>query len=164
MLKLIRRALLVIATLTTMLLLSGCNIISKDDFVFHGAKIISLNLTEGAQVEMVIENKSPFKVTIVGGELTAGCKGDIIGSVYMREPVVLPKKSTTTVTVNVGFKFSSPMAALRALQALTSSPDEITISGYGEGKIWFIHKRFERTNVPLSKFIAIFGTPSDYFN
>lgn len=146
-----------------MLLLCGCNIISKDDFVFHGAKIISMNLTEGARVEMVIENKSPFKVTVVGGELTADIKGEVIGSVYMREPVVLPRKSTTTVMVDVGFKFSSPIAALRALKSLTSDTEQITISGYGEGKIWFIRKRFERTNVPISKFITIFGSPTDYF-
>lgn len=162
--KLLYQTLKIFALLAMVLTICGCNIISKDDFVLHGTKIISMNLTDGAKVEMVIENKSPFKVTIVGGELTADYKGDIIGSVYMREPVVLPRKSTTTVTVDVGFKFSSPLAALRALQTLTSSTDQITISGYGEGKVWFVRKRFERTNVPISKFITIFGNPSDYFN
>ena len=151
------------AVLCAMLLLAGCDIISKDDFVFHGAKIKSMNITSGAIVEMVIENKSPFKVTVAGGELTALCEGDIIGSIYMREPVVLPKKSTTTVTVDVAFKFANPMAALKALSVLTNTPDKITVSGYGEGKVWFVRKRFERNDVPLSKFITIFGTPSDYF-
>lgn len=161
--RLFRHSLLLVGTLASMLLLAGCNIISKDDFVFHGAKIVSMNITQGAQVEMILENKSPFNITVVGGELTADLQGDDIGTIYMRESVKLPKKSTTTVLVDVGFRFSNPMAALKALGALSSSPDAITVSGYGEGKVWFLRKRFERNDVPLSKFIAIFGNPSDYF-
>lgn len=161
--RVFRQTLLLLGTLTMMLLMTGCNLISKDDFAFHGAKIVGMNIAEGAKVEMILENKSPLNVTVVGGELTAYLKGEKIGTIYMREPVKLPKKSTTTVMVDVGFRFSNPMAALRALGALTSSPDEITVSGYGEGKVWFFRKRFERTDVPLSKFIAIFGTPTKYF-
>lgn len=160
----LRHTLLLVGTLLLMGLLSGCNVISKEDFVIHNTKIISMNLSDGAKVEMVIENKSPLKVSVVGGELTARLDGEIIGSVYMREPVVLPKKSKETVIVDVGFKFSNPIAALKALGALSNSPDKITVSGYGEGKVWLLRKRFERTDVPLSKFIAIFGEPSDYFN
>jgi hypothetical protein len=54
------------------------------------------------------------------------------------------------------------MAALTALGALTKSPGDITVTGYGEGKVWFVTKRFERRDVPLSKFIDIFGEPSQY--
>ncbi len=141
---------------------TSCDVISADDFVFHGAKVTDFSLSDGATVEMTIENKSSYKVTIVGGELTANYKGEPIGSIYIKEPAKLPRKSTTTVTIELGFRFDSPIAALKALTALTSSPDNITVSGYGEGKVWFFHKRFERQDVPLSKFIAIFGDVSNY--
>ena len=85
-----------------------------------------------------------------------------MGEIYLKSPIVLPRKSTTTVTLDVGLRFSSPMAALGALGAVTSSPDKVTVSGYGEGKVWLFHKRFERRDVPLSKFIAIFGDVSNY--
>lgn len=160
--KLLQTTLKLFVPLVMMFTLTGCEVISADDFVFHGAKVVSFDLDEGAKVEMTIENKSCFKVTIVGGELTACYKGEPIGSVYIKNPAELPRKSTTTVTLDIGFKFDSPLAALKALAAVSSAPDNITISGYGEGKVWWFHKRYERKDVPLSKFISIFGDITDY--
>ena len=60
---------------------TSCDVISADDFVFHGAKVTDFSLSDGATVEMTIENKSSYKVTIVGGELTANYKGEPIGSI-----------------------------------------------------------------------------------
>ena len=147
-----------------MFALSGCNIISLDDFVLEGAKITSFNLSQGATVEMTIRNNSPFKVTVAAGRLEAKSKGEPIGEVFMKSPVVLPRKAATTVELNLGLSFASPFAALKALSILSSSPDELTISGYGEGRIWLFRKRYERHDVPISKFISIFGEPSDYLN
>lgn len=154
--------LLLAATTLSLATLTGCNLISLDSFLFRGAKVVDFNLTEGARVEMTIENRSLFKVTIVGGELAAYNGTKPLGEIYLKSPIVLPRKSTTTVTLDVGLRFSSPMAALGALGAVTSSPDKVTVSGYGEGKVWLFHKRFERRDVPLSKFIAIFGDVSNY--
>lgn len=153
-----------VATVAMMGALSSCNLLSLDSFVLKDAKVVAFNLSEGAKVQMTIENRSAFKVTVVGGELVADIKGDPIGEVYMRAPVVLPRRSTTTVVVDVGMRFASPIAALKALGALTSAPDQLTISGYGEGKIWCFTKRYERRDVPISKFISIFGEPSKYLN
>lgn len=156
------RLLLLAATTLSLATLTGCNLISLDSFLFRGAKVVNFKLTEGARVEMTIENRSLFKVTIVGGELAAYNGTKPLGEIYLKSPIVLPRKSTTTVTLDVGLRFSSPMAALGALGAVTSSPDKVTVSGYGEGKVWLFHKRFERRDVPLSKFIAIFGDVSNY--
>ena len=159
-----RRVATLVVLFAIMGTLSGCGLISLSSFVLKDAKVLAFNLSEGAKVQMTIENRSPFKVTVVGGELVADIKGDPVGEVYMRTPVVLPRRSTTTVTFDVGLRFSSPMAALRALGKLSSSPDELTISGYGEGRIWCFAKRYERRDVPISKFISIFGEPSKYLN
>lgn len=160
----VSKHILVAVAMVAMALLSGCSLISLDSFVLKEAKVLSFDLSKGAVVEMTIENRSLFKVAIVGGELAADLKGDPIGEVFMKNSVVLPRKSTTTVRVDVGMRFASPMAALRALGALTSSPESLTISGYGEGKIWFFKKRYERRDVPISKFISIFGEPKEYLN
>ena len=161
--KLPLRLLGAIATLVTLLSLSGCSLLSLSSFVLKDAQILSFDLSKGAKVEMTIENLSPFKVTVVGGELAARLHGEPIGEIYMENSVVLPRRSTSTVVVEVGMRFASPLAAIKALGALTSSPDKITISGYGEGKFWIFRKRFERSDVPISEFISIFGSPSDYF-
>lgn len=160
----VSKHILVAVAMVAMTLLSGCSLISLDSFVLKEAKVLSFDLSKGAVVEMTIENRSLFKVTVVGGELAADLKGDPIGEVFMKSPVVLPRKSTTTVRVDMGMRFASPMAALRALGALTSAPESLTISGYGEGKIWFFKKRYERRDVPISKFISIFGEPKEYLN
>ncbi len=161
--RIVRIASIAVATVAMMCLLSGCKLFSLSDFKLEGAKIIDFKLGEGAKVEMTITNKLPFKVMVVGGELTALYKGSTLGDIYIKHPITLPRKSTTTVTVDIGMRFSSPVAALSALKALTTSPDEVTVSGYGEGKVWWFTKRFERRDVPLSRFIDIFGSPSDYF-
>ena len=160
----VSKYILVVGAMVTMMLLSGCNLISLNSFVLKEAKILSFDLSKGAVVEMTIENKSLFKVTVLGGELAADLKGDPIGEVFMKHPVVLPRKSTTTVRLDVGLRFASPLAALKALGVLTSSPESLMISGYGEGKIWFFKKRYKRRDVPISKFISIFGEPKEYLN
>lgn len=160
----VSKYILVVVAMVTMMLLSGCNLLSLNSFVLKEAKVLSFDLSKGAVVEMTIENKSLFKVTVLGGELAADLKGDPIGEVFMKHPVVLPRKSTTTVRLDVGLRFASPLAALKALGVLTSSPESLMISGYGEGKIWFFKKRYERRDVPISKFISIFGEPKEYLN
>lgn len=160
----VSKYILMVVAMVTMMLLSGCNLISLNSFVLKEAKVLSFDLSKGAVVEMTIENKSLFKVTVLGGELAADLKGDPIGEVFMKHPVVLPRKSTTTVRLDVGLRFASPLAALKALGVLTSSPESLMISGYGEGKIWFFKKRYERRDVPISKFISIFGEPKEYLN
>lgn len=158
------RHILSLLFVVAMLSLSGCNLISLNSFSLEGAKITSFDLSKGATVEMTIRNQSPFKVTIAAGRLEAKSKGESIGEVFMKNSVVLPRKATTTVELNLGLSFASPFAALKALNILSSSPDELTISGYGEGRIWIFRKRYERHDVPISKFISIFGRPSDYLN
>ncbi len=150
------------ALVVTMVVLSGCNLLSLNDFVLKDAKILSFDLSKGATVELTVENKSFFKVTIMDGELVADLKGDPIGEIFMKNSVVLPRRATTTATLDVGMRFASPIAALKALGILTSSPEDLTISGYGEGKIWLFRKRYERRDVPISKFISIFGEPKEY--
>lgn len=161
--RLLRKTLTGLAIVVMMVTLGGCTLFSLNSFVLHDAKLLSFNPSQGAVMEMTIENRSLLKITVVGGELTANHKDQSIGTVYMKDPVVLPGRSTTTVRVNLGMRFSSPMAALRAIGVLKKSPEELTISGYGEGKVWFFRKRYERKDVPISKFISIFGAPSQYF-
>jgi len=144
-------------------LTAACSIISQKDFDLQEAKIISFNGLSGAVIELTIENKSPFTVRITDGELEGYYFEDKLGEVYLKNEVVLTKRSVNTVRAEVGFRFASPMSAMRAVRTLTQSPENITVSGYGEARIWFFRKRMERKNVPLSKFIDIFGQPSNYF-
>lgn len=164
--KFLLRLLGAITMVVILLSLSGCNIISLDDFVLEdeSVHITSFDLSKGATVEMTIRNNSIFKVTISGGRLEARSKGESVGEVYMKNTVTLPRKSTTTVELELGLRFASPFAALKALNTLTTSPEELTISGYGEGKVWIFTKRYEKQDVPISKFMSIFGNPSDHLN
>ena len=142
---------------------SACNIISLRDFELKSAEVVRFDMS-GAEVTMTIRNKSLFKVTLTDGVLGAYDEGQLIGEVFVKEPVVLPGRKTTTVTLRVGLRFASPLAALRALNTLTKTPERLTISGYGEGKVLCFSKKIVRENVPISKFISIFGTPSHYFS
>lgn len=132
-------------------------------FELKKAEIVQFDIS-GAEVVMTIRNKSLFKVTLVDGVLGAYDGGQLVGEVFVKEPVVLPGCKTSTVTLDVGLRFSSPLAALRALNTLTKTPERLTISGYGEGKVLCFSKKIVRENVPISKFISIFGTPSKYFS
>lgn len=142
---------------------TSCKVISLRDFELKGAEVVRFDMS-GAEVEMTIRNKSLFKITLVDGLLAAYDGDTHIGEVFVQEPVVLPGRKTTTVRLKLGLRFSSPMAALRALNTLTKEPDKVTISGYGEGKVLWFSKKIVRENVPISKFINIFGTPANYLS
>lgn len=146
-----------------MLSTTSCKVISLRHFELKGAEVVRFDMS-GAEVEMTIRNKSLFKVTLVDGLLAAYDDNTPIGEVFVQEPVVLPGRKTTTVRLKLGLRFSSPMAALRALNTLTKEPDKITISGYGEGKVLWFSKKIVRENVPISKFINIFGAPANYLS
>ena len=132
-------------------------------FELKKAEVVQFDMN-GAEVVMTIRNKSLFKVTLTDGVLGAYDEGKLIGEVFVKEPVVLPGCKTSTVTLKVGLRFSSPLAALKALNTLTKTPERLTISGYGEGKVLCFSKKIVRENVPISKFISIFGNPSNYFS
>lgn len=142
---------------------TSCKVVSLRNFELKKAEIVRFDMS-GAEVVMTIHNKSLFKVTLVDGVLGAYDEGKLIGEVFVKEPVVLPGRKTTTVTLRVGLRFASPLAALRALNTLTKTPERLTISGYGEGKVLWFNKKIVRKNVPISKFISIFGNPSKYFS
>ena len=142
---------------------TSCKVVSLRNFELKKAEVVRFDMS-GAEVVMTIRNKSLFKVTLTDGVLGAYDEGKLIGEVFVKEPVVLPGLKTTTVTLKVGLRFSSPLAALRALNTLTHSPDRLTISGYGEGKVLCFSKKIVRENIPISKFISIFGTPANYFS
>ena len=142
---------------------TSCKVVSLRNFELKKAEIVRFDMS-GAEVVMTIHNKSLFKVTLVDGVLGAYDEGKLIGEVFVKEPVVLPGMKTTTVTLKVGLRFASPLAALRALNTLTKTPERLTISGYGEGKVLWFNKKIVRENVPISKFISIFGNPSKYFS
>lgn len=146
-----------------MLVATSCKVVSLRNFELKKAEVVRFDMS-GAEVVMTIRNKSLFKVTLVDGVLGAYDEGKLIGEVFVKEPVVLPGMKTTTVTLKVGLRFPSPLAALRALNTLTKTPERLTISGYGEGKVLCFSKKIARENVPISKFISIFGTPSHYFS
>lgn len=146
-----------------MLSATSCKVISLRDFELKSAEVVRFDMS-GAEVEMTIRNKSLFKITLVDGLLAAYDGDTHIGEVFVQEPVVLPGRKTTTVRLKLGLRFSSPMAALRALNTLTKEPDKVTISGYGEGKVLWFSKKIVRENVPISKFINIFGTPANYLS
>lgn len=146
--------------------LSSCALFDwRKSFELKDVRVVGFSLSDGVTVDVTLHNKLPFKVTITGGELEGYLDSTAIGALYIRDAeVVIPRRSTSTVRLNLGLRFSSFQAALGAVSALKESPESITVSGYGQGKVLFFTKRVERKDVPMSKFMAIFGRPSDYLD
>ena len=157
--KVLKHIWLIVAT-STLVLLSGCSLISLDDFTLLDVHLVEMEGVSQARLELTIENRSCFKVRITSGELAVVYLERELGRAVLQNEVVLPRRSTSTVTVNVGLEFSSPLAMLRAARIISQNPNAVTVSA--TARVCWILNRMERKNVPISKFIDIFGSPSDY--
>ena len=143
------------------MLLSGC-IISRNDFTLDGVSNLRLDGFSGFTADMTITSTAVVGVKIVGGELEVNYRGQKVATLTLENEVHIRRNRTQTVGVEVGIRLHNPLTAMAALAAASTNPEQVTISGYGEAKVGPFRKRMVRENVPISKFIAIFGDISNY--
>lgn len=143
------------------MLLSGC-IISRNDFTLERVSNVQLDGLSALTADMTITSTALVGVKIVGGELEVNYRGQKVATLNLENDVRIRRNRTQTVGVEVGIRLHNPLTAMAALSAVATNPEQVTINGYGEAKIGLFRKRMVRENVPISKFIAIFGDISNY--
>lgn len=145
------------------MLLSGC-IISRSDFTLDGVSNVELDGWSSLSADMTITSTALVGVKIVGGELEVNYRGQRVATLTLENDIRIRRNRTQTVGVEVGIRMHNPLTAVAALGAAATAPEQVTISGYGEAKVGPFRKRMEREDVPISKFIAIFGDISNYIS
>ncbi|MDY3979432.1 MAG: hypothetical protein SOZ00_05360 [Tidjanibacter sp.] len=158
-----QKILKILFSLSLLPLLASCNLVRLDDFSLVDASVVEFEGMSKARLELTIESRACLKVRVTEGHLDLMVRGEKVGELTLANQIVLPARETTTVTVDVNLSFASPLSALRAVKTLIRNPEVVSVSGYGEGRIWCFRRRIVRENVPISKFIDIFGPASNYF-
>ena len=134
----------------------------RNDFTLDGVSNLRLDGFSGFTADMTITSTAAVGVKIVGGELEVNYRGQKGATLTLENDVRIRRNRTQTVGVEVGIRLHNPLTAMAALAAASTNPEQVTISGYGEAKVGPFRKRMVRENVPISKFIAIFGDISNY--
>lgn len=145
------------------MMLSGC-IISRSDFTLDSVSNFRLDGLSHFSADMTITSTALVGVKIVGGELEVNYRGQKVATLTLENDVRIRRNRTQTVPVEVDVRLHNPLTAMAALGAVATNPEQVTISGYGEAKVGPFRKRMDRENVPISKFIAIFGDISNYLS
>ncbi len=145
------------------LMLSSC-VISLQDFTLHDISNVRLEGWSSASADLRVESNAPVGVRITGGELTLFYNNQRVATATLDNDLRIRQRRTQDLHVEVSIKVHNPLTLLSAVGAINSHPERLTVSGFGEARVGPFRKRMERENVPISKFIAIFGDPTKYIS
>ncbi len=147
----------------TSFMLSSC-IISLQDFTLHGISNVRLEGWSSASADLKVESNAPVGVRITAGELTLYYNNQQVATATLDNDPRIRRRRTEDVHIEVSIKVHNPIALLSVLNAIESHPERLTVSGFGEARVGPFRKRMTREDVPISKFIAIFGDPTKYIS
>lgn len=138
--------------------LSGC--IRQDAVKFHGVEDVSLSIgsTIGINARLSLENTScrTIKVSDALFHIT-DINGNEIGTLFINETLVLPKKGVWSVDVPLKLRLANPLMGMALLRNIESEASRLSVTGSAVFKAGGAKKKYTVENMPISRFIYIFG-------
>ena len=149
---------LLLAVAAPLMLLASC--IKEDSVKFHGIEDIQISVGSIVAINAVVsvENSSCSKIRLSDAMFyLTDPSGNEIAVLTVPEELVLPKKSTTSVTIPFRIKLTNPLAALSLIKDIERQAPRILVTGSTKLKAGALKKKYEVNKLPLSGFISIFG-------
>lgn len=123
---------------------------------------ISINGFSTVDMVLKVANNSKYKLALDNAALTLFYGGSRVGEVILQEGIDLPKGATTRLSFKFRFKVSNPLTLLAMTREFKERRlDNMQVSFNVSGKGGGVPVRFSGEMVPLSQFIATFGTSID---
>lgn len=164
--KNISRSCFVILLVGIAFALSSC--IRADQLALQGVESFQLEGVTPTQVGVKANikalNASAHKLTITQMQLDVRAKNDPILTLQLRDKVVLPRRTSGTVTVPLVIRFQGPLGALNAYSQFKKGIRDITISGSVTAKVGWGKKHIDIPETSLEALARQFGiNPNDLF-
>lgn len=149
-----------LCALGVMAAMASCRI-APDDIRLEEVRDVQVegvNLTQ-ARVKLSLDmvNDSKMRVTVKEGELSLHDGSREVLEITIKEPVVLPRRSTTEVVVPLVIRFRGGLGALSGLSKLADHPENLLVSGSLHLKGAGLKKRYRINDMPLPDFLALIG-------
>ncbi len=107
-------------------------------------------------VTLSVQNKSGKNIKIQSGRFTISTSAGRIGELMLTGPVVIRKRSVSSVTLPIRMRISNPLAAAPLLSGGSFDPDRILVRGETRVKAGAAKIDFNFEDTPLSRLISIF--------
>ena len=139
---------------------ASCSI-RPDDIRLEGVRAVEsggVTLSQ-ARVNVVLGmiNESRVKVTLRDVLITVSdARGDIM-DITLDEPVVLPKRRSTDVSIPLIARFKGGFGSLTGMARLSGNPNQIRLSGSARLKGSGINKTYRFDYITLREFLNLVG-------
>ncbi len=144
------------ALLLCAVVMSGC--IKRSDIVFHKVEGVNFFGQTGMEMALKVENKAGVNVKLHSGVMILSLDGRPALEVSLKEQVVIPKRSETTIVLPLKMRLVNPIAALSLMGGgIGDKASRITVSGKATAKVGLAKKRYEVDDMPLGDLLAKFG-------
>lgn len=138
-----------------------CSCINQDDVSIKGVENVSLRSLSNVDMTLGVENLSGKNINIESAKFRIDNQGDAVITMLLKDKVVIPKRSTSSVTMNWAVKFDNPLGALSVVSTLKRSQANLTVSGEVVVKGGWVRKKIELKAVPLSQILSNFGVKTE---
>jgi hypothetical protein len=141
-----------------LMLLASC--VSEKDIDIKGVSDVKYDLLlNGANVDFsfAIANRSAHKVKIQDGMMTVSYDGAEVLNVYMRDKVVIPRRSDGQVSLPLRVRLADNSLAALSLFLSDVDVSKFTLSGSAVVKAGWGRKKTVFQDVALSEILSNFG-------
>lgn len=125
---------------------------------FEGIERVERQGLTGAEVVVRVKNDTGYKLELDAAKVDIYYAGGRVGTVLLREPVVVPRRTTDSFRTLWRLKISDPLALyVLAKKVRSGDISQVTLSVAVEGRGGPAPVKFSRERVPLSEFLNTFG-------
>ncbi len=142
-----------------LLLLGSC--IKQEDISLKEVENVSVQGFSRIDLTLKVENRSGSKLRVESARLDLR-RGEMpLVDLILGEPVLVPRKSVTSVPVTLRLKLSNPLGALGLMGDLKGMIPQLTVSGEITAKAGWARKKIRFDGVPFTDFLRTFGADTD---
>lgn len=142
-----------------LILLGSC--IKQEDITLKEVENISVQGFSRIDLSLKVENQSGSKLRIEDARMEL-CRGEMpLVDLMLSEPILIPRKSTSSIPVSLRLKLANPLGALSLMGDLKSTLSQLTVSGEITAKAGWARKKIRFDDVPFTDFLRTFGADTD---
>lgn len=131
---------------------------AADKVRFLGVEKVERQGLTGAEVVVRIDNGSGYNLTLSSAEIGIYYGNSRVGTVVLRDPVTVPRRTLQSFATRWRLQISDPLALyLLARKARAGEFGQVFVSCAVEGRGGPAPVKFSREKMPLSDFLNTFG-------
>ena len=135
--------------------------IKQEDIILQEVENVSLQGLSRIDLSLKVENRSGSKLRVEEARMELFRGTMPLVDLMLSEPILIPRKSTSSIPVSLRLKLANPLGALSLMGDLKSTLSQLTVSGEVTAKAGWARKKIRFDGVPFTDFLRTFGADTD---